>query len=80
MPFRKVNEAGVGEGQEGVQTKSQIRPVGAPEGTRIAAPGGPFVPDHCQGVTVADGAACSAHPLKGETLCVGHARSASLNA
>jgi len=78
--IRQVNEAGVAEGQEGVQPRSQIRPVGPPEGTQIAAAGAEFRPDHCQGLTAADGAACKARPLKGELLCVGHTRSATLNA
>lgn len=36
-----------------------------------------FPPTQCAGLTTKDGAACTARPVKGEELCIGHLRSAS---
>jgi hypothetical protein len=42
---------------------------------RLAPPGGPFVPSHCQGITKSE-RPCSARPVKGELFCIGHKRRA----
>ena len=77
---RRVTEAGVGEDRSDVQP-SHIQPVDRPpEGARIATTPVEFTPSHCQGVTIADGAACRARPLKDGPLCVGHTRQAQLRA
>ena len=75
--IREVSATGVSVDHDGVQPKSQVRQVAQAEGTRLAAAGAEFIPENCQGRKVADGAACSARPMKGTMLCVGHTRRAA---
>ncbi len=72
MAVREVSVAGVDIAQAKVV---KLQPVGSTSKMRPAPQGGPFTPDHCQGVTK-KGAACTARPLKGGMLCVGHQRKA----
>lgn len=55
-----------------------LRPVSAPVGvhgteTRLAPPGGPFVPTECQDTNVR-GEACKNRPVKLQLYCAAHIR------